>query len=163
MDSVLNRLVEFSADLRYEDLGGDVVHACKQRVTDYVGCVLGGYDSTPSAVARSMAMRALNLFVAACGTFAGNMALGALGALGALARGGVYVAGGIALKIIGRLKEGVFMRAFTLLLSGIPAQIPVRVVMDAKVGLGGGVAGGGAAQGAGRGQGAACGESLAAL
>ena len=57
MDSVLKRLVEFSADLRYEDLGGDVVHACKQRVTDYVGCGLGGYDSTPSAVARSMAMR----------------------------------------------------------------------------------------------------------
>ena len=137
MDSVLKRLVEFSADLRYEDLGGDVAHACKQRVTDYVGCGLEGYDSTPSAVARSMAMRALNLFVAACGTVAGNMALGAL------ARGGVYVAGGIAPKIIGRLKEGVFMRAFTgrgaftLLLSGIPAQIPVRVVMDAKVGLGG--------------------------
>jgi glucokinase len=78
-----------------------------------------------------LAVRALDLFVAAYGAFAGNMALASL------ARGGVYVAGGIAPKIIGRLKEGAFMRAFTgrgaftPLLSGIP----VKVVMDAKVGL----------------------------
>ena len=58
-------------------------------------------------------------------------------ALAALARGGVYIAGGIAPRIINRLKEGGFMRtftsksAFTPLLSGIP----VRVVMDAQVGL----------------------------
>ena len=82
-----------------------------------------------------LAVRALDLFVSAYGAFAGNMALGSL------ARGGVYVAGGIAPKIIGRLKEGAFMRAFTgrgaftPLLSGIP----VRVVMDAKVGLRGAV------------------------
>jgi glucokinase len=78
-----------------------------------------------------LAVRALDLFVAAYGAFAGNMALGSL------ARGGVYVAGGIAPKIINRLKEGAFMRAFTgrgaftPLLSGIP----VKVVMDTKVGL----------------------------
>jgi len=78
-----------------------------------------------------LAVRALDLFVAAYGAFAGNMALASL------ARGGVYVAGGIAPKIIGRLKEGAFIRAFTgrgaftPLLSGIP----VRVVMDPKVGL----------------------------
>ncbi|MFZ9194814.1 MAG: glucokinase [Burkholderiales bacterium] len=78
-----------------------------------------------------LAVRALDLFVAAYGAFAGNMALGSL------ARGGVYVAGGIAPKIISRLKEGAFMRAFTgrgaftPLLSGIP----VKVVMDAKVGV----------------------------
>lgn len=78
-----------------------------------------------------LAVRALDLFIAAYGAFAGNMALGSL------ARGGVYVAGGIAPKIVGRLKEGAFMRAFTgrgaftPLLSGIP----VKVVMDAKVGL----------------------------
>jgi len=78
-----------------------------------------------------LAVRALDLFIAAYGAFAGNMALGSL------ARGGVYVAGGIAPKIVGRLKEGAFMcaftgrGAFTPLLSGIPVQ----VVMDAKVGL----------------------------
>ena len=78
-----------------------------------------------------LAVRALDLFINAYGSFAGNMALGAL------ARGGVYIAGGIAPKIVNRLKDGGFMRAFSAkgafapLLSGIP----VRVVMDAQVGL----------------------------
>lgn len=78
-----------------------------------------------------LAVRALDLFIAAYGAFAGNMALNSL------ARAGVYVAGGIAPRIVNRLKDGNFMRAFTgkgaftPLLSGIP----VKVVMDAKVGL----------------------------
>ena len=78
-----------------------------------------------------LAVRALDLFIVAYGAFAGNMALNSL------ARGGVYVAGGIAPRIVQRLKDGNFMRgftgkgAFTPLLSGIP----VRVVMEAKVGL----------------------------
>lgn len=78
-----------------------------------------------------LAVRALDLFINAYGSFAGNMALGAL------ARGGVYIAGGIAPKIVNRLKDSGFMRAFSAkgafapLLSGIP----VRVVMDAQVGL----------------------------
>jgi len=78
-----------------------------------------------------LAVRALDLFIAAYGSFAGNIALSVL------ARGGVYIGGGIAPKIVNRLKDGSFMRAFTgkgaftPLLSGIP----VRVVMDAQVGL----------------------------
>jgi len=57
MDSVLQRIVKFSADLRYEDLSDDVIHASKLRVIDYVGCGLGGYDSTPSRIARLTAKR----------------------------------------------------------------------------------------------------------
>jgi glucokinase len=78
-----------------------------------------------------LAVRALDLFIAAYGAFAGNMALNVL------ARAGVYVAGGIAPRIVQRLKDGHFMRAFTgkgaftPLLSGIP----VKVVMEPKVGL----------------------------
>ena len=78
-----------------------------------------------------LAVRALDLFIAAYGSFAGNIALTAL------ARGGVYIAGGIAPRIINRLKEGGFVRhfiakgAFMPLLSGIP----VRVVTDPQVGL----------------------------
>ncbi|MFN9491255.1 MAG: glucokinase [Betaproteobacteria bacterium] len=78
-----------------------------------------------------LAVRALDLFIAAYGAFAGNMALNSL------ARAGVYVAGGIAPRIVSRLKDGHFMRAFTgkgaftPLLSGIP----VKVVMEPKVGL----------------------------
>lgn len=57
MDSVLQRIVKFSTELQYEDLGADVIHACKQRVIDYVGCALGGYDAMPSRVARTAATR----------------------------------------------------------------------------------------------------------
>lgn len=57
MDSVLKRIVKFSADFRYEDLSDDVIHVCKQRIIDYVGCGLGGFDAIPSRVARSAATR----------------------------------------------------------------------------------------------------------
>lgn len=78
-----------------------------------------------------LAVRALDLFAAAYGSFAGNIALGAL------ARGGVYIAGGIAPRIVGRLKDGGFMRAFTSkgAFSPLLSSIPVQVVMDVQVGL----------------------------
>ncbi len=78
-----------------------------------------------------LAVRALDLFISAYGSFAGNIALTAL------ARGGVYIGGGIAPKIVNRLKDGRFMRAFTGKGAFTPllAGIPVRVVMDAQVGL----------------------------
>lgn len=78
-----------------------------------------------------LAVRALDLFINAYGSFAGNMALGAL------ARGGVYIAGGIAPRIVNRLKDGGFMRAFTAKGAFMPllSGMPVRVVMDARVGL----------------------------
>lgn len=82
------------------------------------------------------AARALQIFVAIYGAQAGNLALTLL------ARGGVYIAGGIAPKIIAELRRGAFMRAFldkgrfAPLLQGIP----VRVVMNPKVGLMGAVA-----------------------
>lgn len=78
-----------------------------------------------------LAVRALDLFIAAYGSFAGNMALTTL------SRGGVYIAGGIAPRILPRLKDGGFMRAFHTkgAFSGLLSGIPVRVVLDAQVGL----------------------------
>lgn len=78
-----------------------------------------------------LAVRALDLFVAVYGSFAGNMALGAL------ARGGVYVAGGIAPKIIGKLRDGTFIRAFNNKgrFSAMLSAMPVRVVLNPQVGL----------------------------
>jgi glucokinase len=78
-----------------------------------------------------LAVRALDLFVAAYGAFAGNMALATL------ARGGVYISGGIAPKIAAKLREGSFMRAFVHKdrFSDLLATIPVRVVMNPHVGL----------------------------
>jgi glucokinase len=78
-----------------------------------------------------LAVRALDLFVAVYGAFAGNMALATL------ARGGVYIAGGIAPKIGVKLREGAFMRAFTSKgrFSGLLEAVPVRVVNNPRVGL----------------------------
>lgn len=78
-----------------------------------------------------LAVRALDLFVAAYGAFAGNLALTTL------AHGGVYIAGGIAPKIAPKLKEGAFMRAFTSKgrFSELLATMPVHVVMNPQVGL----------------------------
>jgi glucokinase len=78
-----------------------------------------------------LAARALDLFVAIYGAFAGNMALAML------AHGGVYIAGGIAPKIAPKLKDGAFMRAFTGKgrFSELLTTMPVHVVMNPLVGL----------------------------
>src|SRR5262249_19445158 len=78
-----------------------------------------------------LAVRSLDLFVDAYGSFSGNLALATL------AHGGVYIAGGIAPKIVTKLKDGAFIRAFlnkgrfTELLAGMP----VHVIMNPQVGL----------------------------
>lgn len=78
-----------------------------------------------------LAVRALDLFVAVYGAFAGNMAVTTL------ARGGVFIAGGIAPKIAARLKEGAFIRAFVSKgrYGDLLATMPVHVVMNPQVGL----------------------------
>lgn len=47
---------------------------------------------------------------------------------------GVYVGGGIASKIIEKLKDGTFMKAFTakVRLSSLLEAIPVRVILNDK-------------------------------
>jgi len=78
-----------------------------------------------------LAVRTLDLFVSIYGAFAGNLALTTL------ARGGIYVAGGIAPRIAPKLKEGAFLRAFvqTGRFSDLLAAMPVHVVMNQHVGL----------------------------
>lgn len=78
-----------------------------------------------------LAVRALNLFATVYGAFAGNVALTVL------ARGGVYIAGGIAPKLVGKLKDGIFVRAFTRKgrFGDLLKTVPVRVVMNPRVGL----------------------------
>lgn len=82
-----------------------------------------------------LAVRALDLFVAAYGSFAGNMALVVL------ARGGVFLSGGISPKILPALRDGGFIRAFNSKgrFSDLLATIPVRVVTNPQVGLYGAV------------------------
>ncbi len=84
----------------------------------------------------ALANQALDLFVRIYGAQAGNLALTAG------ATGGVYLAGGIAPKIISRLRDILFLDAFRSKgkMSAYVENIPVRVVMNPKVGLIGAVA-----------------------
>jgi glucokinase len=68
----------------------------------------------------------LDLWTQAYGSEAGNLALRAL------AFGGVYVAGGIAPKILPKMKDGAFFRAFCdkTKLSPVLARIPIYVVLN---------------------------------
>lgn len=78
-----------------------------------------------------LAAKALGMFVSAYGREAGNLALKAG------ASGGVYVAGGIAPKILETLKGGAFMDAFKDKgrLGGLLSTFLVKVVTDEKAAL----------------------------
>lgn len=123
----LMRVFSFLQDSGYGVPSRQLLEATKRPGVDQAE-VISEY-----ALARldPLAVRALDLFIAAYGSFAGNMALAAL------ARGGVYIAGGIAPRIINRLREGGFARAFNTkgAFSGLLSGIPVQVVMDQRVGL----------------------------
>jgi glucokinase len=92
---------------------------------------------TQAALSRidTLASAALDLFVEIYGAQTGNLALAAG------ATGGVYVAGGIAPKIVTRLADGAFMRAFTNKgkMTDYVRAMPVRVMMNPEVGLTGAV------------------------
>ncbi|HUK22052.1 MAG TPA: glucokinase [Gemmatimonadales bacterium] len=75
--------------------------------------------------------KALDVFVSVLGSKAGDLALTVY------ATGGVYVAGGIAPRIIARLQHGPFLGSFHRKgrLSEFMARLPVRVIMNPSVGL----------------------------
>lgn len=77
------------------------------------------------------AQQALALFVTLYGAQAGNLALAAL------ARGGVYIAGGIATKILPTLQHDAFLAAFHAKgrMEALLRNIPVHVVTAPQVGL----------------------------
>lgn len=79
----------------------------------------------------SLAARALDQFVACYGNFAGDMALAFL------ARGGVYIGGGIAAKLARRFEAADFLAAFTAKgrHSGLAASIPVFLIVNPGLGL----------------------------
>jgi glucokinase len=93
----------------------------------------------PNAVVTACALKAqselcekaLDMFVSAYGAEAGNLALSVLSV------GGLYVGGGIAPRIIEKLKDGTFMRAFTDKgrLSQLLVNMPVRVILESRTAL----------------------------
>jgi glucokinase len=76
-------------------------------------------------------MKALDLFASIYGAAAGNLALQVM------AVGGVFIGGGIAPKIIWKLKDGTFMKAFKDKgrLSHIVVHIPIKVIMNERTAL----------------------------
>src|SRR5262249_10069428 len=73
----------------------------------------------------------LDLWCAIYGSEAGNLALKVL------ALGGVYVAGGIGIKIIDKIKDGTFFHAFKdkWRFEGLLSNIPVSVVLNEQAPL----------------------------
>jgi glucokinase len=83
------------------------------------------------AGSSGICVQALDLFASVYGAEAGNLALRGK------ATGGVYIGGGIAPKILAKLKDGSFMRAF--LDKGryrnFLSSVPVRVILNDEAAL----------------------------
>lgn len=117
-------------------------HVSWERVVSGMGLVniftfLGGEELDPADIARladegdERARRAFAIFVDAYGAEAGNMGLRVL------ARGGVFLAGGIAAKNVAWFTDGKFVEAF--LRKGrfreLMETIPVDLIVNEQVGL----------------------------
>jgi glucokinase len=85
-------------------------------------------EITQNAIARScpVCVETLDFWIDSFGSEAGNLALRVL------AYGGVYLAGGIALKILSKLREGSFARSFAdkAPLTSVLARIPIFVILN---------------------------------
>jgi glucokinase len=99
--------------------------------------VLTGENADPAEISEralignDAARLTAEVFLAAYGAFAGDMALTVL------ARGGVYLAGGIAAKILPLMQAGTFIAAFNAKAehAGLARRMPVRVATDPEIGL----------------------------
>ena len=131
-------------------------HVSWERLVSGMGLVniftfLGGDECEPAEIAEradagdERATRTFGIFVDLYGAEAGNLALSVL------ARGGIYLAGGIAAKNSARFTDGRFVEAF--LRKGrfreLMETIPVDLILNEEVGLLGAVEGGRRAVGGG--------------
>ena len=118
-------------------------HASYERVCSGMGLTniysyLGGPETEPAAISEAAlngsderAVTALDVMVSIYGAAAGNLALKMM------ALGGIYVGGGIAPKILPKLRDGTFMRAFVDKgrFASLLGRIPVRVILNDKTAL----------------------------
>ena len=99
--------------------------------------ILDGEEAAAAAVAEralageAAAARSLDAFLSAYGAWAGDMALAVM------ARGGVFLAGGIAAKVLPALRAGGFVAAFDAKAghAGLARRMPIHVVTDPDLGL----------------------------
>jgi len=109
--------------------GFGVIHEFLNPSVRHASCTQPGADQAPEITRRGLdgscavCVETLDLWTSIYGAEAGNLALKAL------SRGGVFVAGGIAPKILPKMKDGTFLRAFRNkekfeeMLSRVPVQI----------------------------------------
>jgi len=110
------------------------------RVTHRSGCpIVHAYDyDAPARISDAaldhrcdLCVKAMNMFVEAYGAEAGNLALRTV------ATGGVFVAGGIAPRILPALTNGRFLSAFRSKapFEAMLSKVPVKVVLNPELGL----------------------------
>ena len=58
MDHSTESIAAFSSRLGYTDLPPEVVHDCKRRIIDTIGCALAAFDAAPVRISRDIALRA---------------------------------------------------------------------------------------------------------
>jgi glucokinase len=122
----LVNIFEFLVETNFAPLSGPLQEAMRQEDRAAVISRFGMTGEDPTAV------KALHMFVSLYGAQAGNLALTVL------ATGGVFVAGGVAPKIIDKLTDGTFMRAFhdkEERMQSLLKAIPVRVIVNPNVGV----------------------------
>lgn len=99
--------------------------------------ILAGEDAAAAAIAErarageAAAACSLEVFLSAYGAWTGDMALAVM------ARGGVFLAGGIAAKVLPALRGGGFVAAFNAKAghAGLARRMPIHVVTDPDLGL----------------------------
>lgn len=99
--------------------------------------ILTGLSGSPESIGASAlagepaALGSVQIFLACYGAYAGDMALTYM------ARGGVYLAGGIVQKLLPLLAASPFLAAFNAKAehAGLARQMPVAVITDADIGL----------------------------
>jgi glucokinase len=98
----------------------------------------GGADAAAPEITKlgleggcPVCVQTLDIWTALYGAEAGNLALKAL------ARGGIFVAGGIAPKILPKMKDGTFFKAFCekFKFAELLAQIPIQIVLNEEAPL----------------------------
>jgi 2-methylcitrate dehydratase len=58
MDPSTKSIAEFATGLAYAELPAAVVHDCKRRIIDTIGCAIAAFDDEPVRIARAVALRA---------------------------------------------------------------------------------------------------------
>ncbi len=131
------RYQHVSFELVLSGRGFRTIHEFLDPARTHPGFEDSGLDPAPIITGQALAatcpicVETLGIWTALYGAEAGNLALKAL------ARGGVYVAGGIAVKILPKMKDGAFVRAFCEKSKFGPllSQIPIRLVLNQEAPL----------------------------